>query len=119
MNYTFEKEFRTDHPETINETDKQFDLVNYTQWIENKLSQQQTTQSMETKVSTKSGLEEVLGNIQMLIEFESRIAENLKYAKWTKTPDGVAYAETTAKLSSLRQVEEFTKLMISREGLII
>jgi hypothetical protein len=71
---------------------------------------------MEAGVSEKSGLEEVLGNIQMLIELESRIAAALEYAKWTNTPDGVAYTETTAKLSSLRQVEAFTKLMILREG---
>jgi hypothetical protein len=72
---------------------------------------------METEVSKKSGLEEVLGNIQSHIELESRIAEDLEYAKWTNTPDGVAYTETTAKLSSLRQVEAFTKLMILQEGI--
>jgi hypothetical protein len=71
---------------------------------------------MEAGVNKKSGLEEVLGNIQMHIEFESRIAEDLEYAKWTNTPDGIAYAETMAKLSSLRQVEAFTKLMFLRES---
>jgi hypothetical protein len=80
------------------------------------LTMDKQTKQMETRVSEKSGLEEVLGNIQMLIGFESRIAEDLEYAKWTNTPDGVAYTETTAKLSSLRQVEAFTKLMILREG---
>ena len=71
---------------------------------------------METGVSKKSGLEEVLSNIQMHIEIESRMAEDLEYAKWTNTPDGIAYTETTAKLNSLRQVEAFTKLMILRES---
>ena len=67
------------------------------------------------KTNTKSGLEEVLGNIQMLIEFESHIAEDLEYAKWTDTPAGIAYDVAMAKLSSLRQVEAFTKLMILQE----
>jgi hypothetical protein len=70
---------------------------------------------METGVSKKSGLEEVLGNIQMLIELESSIAEDLEYAKWNVTPDGIAYDVAMAKLSSLRQVEAFTKLMILQE----
>jgi hypothetical protein len=74
------------------------------------------TKQMETRVSKKSGLEEVLGHIQMLIELESRMAEALENAELTNTLDGVAYDETMAKLSSLRQVEAFTKLMILHEG---
>jgi len=52
----------------------------------------------------------------MHIEFESRMAEALENAELTNTLDGVAYDETVAKLSSLRQVEAFTELMILREG---
>ena len=33
----FEKEFRKDHPETIGETDHTFDLLNYSEWLENKI----------------------------------------------------------------------------------
>lgn len=37
MNWKFEKEFRADHPETIGETDKEFDLDNYREWLEKQL----------------------------------------------------------------------------------
>lgn len=37
MRYTFEEEFRIDHPETIGETDKHYDLSNYRDWLERKL----------------------------------------------------------------------------------
>ena len=30
----YEKEFRAAHPETIGETDKEFDDSNYTEWLE-------------------------------------------------------------------------------------
>jgi hypothetical protein len=63
MKYTFETEFRTDHPETTNETDKQFDLVNYTHWLENKLSQQQTitdNQIIEIKRQTLKEVEKFI-----------------------------------------------------------
>lgn len=30
----YEKEFRKAHPETIGETDREFDLLNYTEWLE-------------------------------------------------------------------------------------
>lgn len=33
----FENEFRKEKPETIGETDKYFDLDNYTEWLESKL----------------------------------------------------------------------------------
>lgn len=33
----FKKEFKNDHPETIGETDKEFDNYNYAEWLENKL----------------------------------------------------------------------------------
>jgi len=32
--WKYDKEFRTAHPETIGETDKQFDLDNYKDWLE-------------------------------------------------------------------------------------
>ena len=38
MKWKFEKEFRADHPETIGETDKEFDLDNYKDWLEHKLA---------------------------------------------------------------------------------
>ena len=37
MRYTFEEEFRLDHPETVGETDIQFDLENYKDWLEAQL----------------------------------------------------------------------------------
>lgn len=39
MNYKFEQEFRKDNPQTIGETDKHFDLDNYKDWLESKLSE--------------------------------------------------------------------------------
>ena len=33
----YEKEFRKDHPETIGETDRSFDMYNYSEWLEEKL----------------------------------------------------------------------------------
>ena len=37
MRYTFEEEFRLDHPETVGETDSHFDLDNYKDWLEAQL----------------------------------------------------------------------------------
>lgn len=37
MRYTFEEEFRLDHPETVGETDIHFDLGNYKDWLEAQL----------------------------------------------------------------------------------
>jgi len=37
MRYTFEEEFRLDHPETVGETDREFDLNNYKDWLEAQL----------------------------------------------------------------------------------
>lgn len=37
MRYTFEEEFRLDHPETVGETDRHFDLDNYKDWLETQL----------------------------------------------------------------------------------
>lgn len=36
--YKFEKQFREENPQTIGETDKHFDLDNYKDWLENKMS---------------------------------------------------------------------------------
>ena len=35
----FEEEFRLDHPETVGETDKHFDLHNYKDWLEAQLTE--------------------------------------------------------------------------------
>lgn len=37
MRYTFEEEFRLDHPETVGEKDRHFDLNNYKDWLEAQL----------------------------------------------------------------------------------
>jgi len=37
MRYTFEEEFRLDHPETVGETDIHFDIDNYKGWLEAQL----------------------------------------------------------------------------------
>ena len=37
MRYTFEEEFRLDHPETVGEPDIHFDLENYKDWLEAQL----------------------------------------------------------------------------------
>lgn len=34
MKHTFDLQFRTAHPETIGETDKEFDTYNYIEWLE-------------------------------------------------------------------------------------
>lgn len=39
MKWKFEKEFREAHPEPIRETDKDFDLYNYTVWLEHQLEE--------------------------------------------------------------------------------
>jgi hypothetical protein len=38
MKWKFEDEFRRDKPETLGETDSHFDLDNYKDWLEEKLS---------------------------------------------------------------------------------
>lgn len=38
MKFKYEKEFREAHPETIGEKDSAFDLCNYTEWLETKVS---------------------------------------------------------------------------------
>ena len=35
--YKYEKEFREENPQTIGETDRQYDLSNYKDWLERKL----------------------------------------------------------------------------------
>jgi len=40
----YEKEFRKAHPETIGETDRQFDESNYTDWLEKAYASQLPTQ---------------------------------------------------------------------------
>ena len=37
--WKFEEQFRKDNPQTIGETDKHFDLDNYKDWLEKKVSQ--------------------------------------------------------------------------------
>lgn len=39
MKWKFEEEFRRDKPETISETDSHFDLDNYKDWLEAKLTE--------------------------------------------------------------------------------
>lgn len=39
MRYTFEEEFRLDHPETVGETDRHFDIDNYKDWLEAQLTE--------------------------------------------------------------------------------
>ena len=34
--FKFEKQFRDENPQTIGETDSDFDLANYNEWLENK-----------------------------------------------------------------------------------
>lgn len=36
MEFKFEKQFRKDNPQTIEENDKHFDLSNYNEWLEKK-----------------------------------------------------------------------------------
>lgn len=38
MKWKFEQEFRAAHPETIGETDKEYDLNNYREWLEKLLA---------------------------------------------------------------------------------
>ena len=35
--YKYEKQFRAENPQTIGETDRQYDLSNYKDWLERKL----------------------------------------------------------------------------------
>ena len=35
--FKFEKQFRAENPQTIGETDKQYDLDNYKEWLESKV----------------------------------------------------------------------------------
>jgi hypothetical protein len=37
MNWKFEKEFREAHPEIIGETDREFNIDNYKDWLEQQL----------------------------------------------------------------------------------
>ena len=37
MMYKYEEQFREENPQTIGETDQQFDLSNYKDWLERKL----------------------------------------------------------------------------------
>lgn len=53
----FEKEYRQDFPQTIGETDKQFDMSNYCEWLESQVQEKFTTIN---KQSTELCLENVL-----------------------------------------------------------
>lgn len=39
----FEKEFRKAHPETVGETDREFDLSNYADWLESLVEEKFTS----------------------------------------------------------------------------
>lgn len=49
----YEKEFRKDHPETLGETDKAFDLSNYVEWLENKLTVQRALYQLSSAHPTR------------------------------------------------------------------
>ena len=59
----FEKTFRTEHPETIGETDKRFDESNYTEWLEKKIVdlQQQVKKLNIDDVSTSFYCQQGMG----------------------------------------------------------
>ena len=54
MKHTFDMQFRAAHPETIGETDKEFDTHNYIEWLE--------TEYVDTKTKLKASDAELKHN---------------------------------------------------------
>lgn len=48
MKWQYEQEFRLDNPQTVGETDSYFDLDNYKDWLENKLTEARLSHVKET-----------------------------------------------------------------------
>lgn len=69
MRYTFEEEFRLDHPETVGETDIQFDLENYKDWLEAQLIEARKQLALYNVVGRSELLKGVLSAI--IEEFDS------------------------------------------------
>lgn len=49
----FEKEFRKEHPETLGETDRDFDRANYIDWLEQKIDKAQNQNQKLYSVAAK------------------------------------------------------------------
>ena len=62
MKFKYEKEFREAHPETIGEKDSAFDLCNYTEWLETKVSR------VELPVKPANAEKEIFEYIEELLE---------------------------------------------------
>lgn len=56
--FVFEKQFRREKPETIGETDSVFDLDNYKDWLEEKLSLYVKVMEDVSRVSRSADLDE-------------------------------------------------------------
>lgn len=56
--FVFEKQFRREKPETIGETDSVFDLDNYKDWLEEKLSLSVKVMEDVSRVSRSADLDE-------------------------------------------------------------
>lgn len=50
MKWKFEEEFRRDKPETVGETDSHFDLDNYKDWLEAKLTEARSSRVVSKEV---------------------------------------------------------------------
>ena len=72
MRYTFEEEFRLDHPEMVGETDRHFDLDNYKDWLE--------AQLIETR--KQLALYNVVGRSEQLLAWERWKVEKGNYPEY-------------------------------------
>ena len=61
----YDAEFRKDHPETIGETDKTFDLSNYCEWLEKRVADRDALRAELER--TKGELERVRGLLMVAL----------------------------------------------------
>lgn len=105
----FKKEFKSDHPETIGETDKEFDNHNYTEWLEKKLQSYldlEAKPKMSAKVwFEKSGYKNGF-NFTEPPEFIYRMLD--EYASESQEQSGNVFSRADARQMIIDYVSKFT-----------
>lgn len=78
MKHTFDKQFRAAHPETIGETDKEFDLHNYVEWLEGEYVDAKTklkASGVELKRNKALNIADVSNRRELLVNFMLYLAD--------------------------------------------
>ena len=75
MRYTFEEEFRLDHPETAGEKDRHFDFNNYKDWLEAQLIEARKQLALYNVVGRSEQCNHVFQRVERGGEFQGNQCE--------------------------------------------